>query len=214
VQSGHADVPELAIATVPVVGYNGNRMTRPRARLALLLLALAGCAPAEARPPDRPPPPASAGRDGPHDFDFELGTWRTHLRRLVKPLSGKASWVEYAGTTVVRPAVHGRANLVELDVEGPAGHIEALSLRLYDPKARQWSLHFSNAASGTLAEPMYGRFRDGRGVFYGQDTVDGRWILVRFVISPVSATSIRFEQAFSDDGGATWEPNWIATDTR
>src|SRR6187551_1500531 len=98
--------------------------------------------------PKRGERPAAA-RDGQHDFDFEIGTWKTHVRRLQQPLTGSDTWVEYEGTSVVRKIWDGRANLVELEVDGPAGHIEGLSLRLYDPAARQWSLNFSNSRSGT-----------------------------------------------------------------
>jgi ketosteroid isomerase-like protein len=151
-------------------------------------------------------------RDGQRDFDFEIGTWKTHLRRLVHPLSGSTSWVEYEGTTVVRKVWDGRANLVELEVDGAAGHIEALSLRLYNPETRQWSLNFSNSAGGTVSVPAVGQFENGRGEFFNPDTLDGKAILVRFVISNITPTSCHFEQAFSADGGKTWEVNWIATD--
>jgi hypothetical protein len=157
---------------------------------------------------------AAVHRDGQHDFDFEIGTWKTHLRRLQHPLTGSTTWVEYEGTTVVSKVWNGRANLVELDVTGPAGRIEGLSLRLYNPDAGQWSLNFSNVKTGTLSPPTIGGFNDGRGEFFGMDTLDGRAILVRFVISEITPNSWRFEQAFSDDGGRTWEVNWIATDTR
>jgi hypothetical protein len=109
---------------------------------------------------------------------------------------------------------NGRANLVELVADGAGRHIEALSLRLYHPEARQWSLHFSNAASGELAEPTVGEFRSGRGEFYSHELYDGRSIMVRFIISEIKADSVRFEQAFSGDYGKTWEVNWIAVDTR
>jgi hypothetical protein len=153
-------------------------------------------------------------RDGQHDFDFEIGTWNTHLRRLLRPLTGSTTWVEYEGTTVVRKVWDGRANLVELQVDGPAGHLEGLSLRLYNPEARQWSLNFSNSRSGTLSPPTIGEFRNGRGEFFSQETLNGRAILVRFIISDITPTSARFEQSFSADGGKTWEVNWIAVDTR
>ena len=157
---------------------------------------------------------ATGATNGQHDFDWEFGTWKTHLKRRLRPLSGSQDWVEYEGTTTVRKVWNGRANLVELDVTGPAGRIEALSLRLYNPEARQWSLNFSNTAGGTMAIPTIGEFKDGRGEFYAQETFGGRSILVRFVISDFSRESARFEQAFSDDGGKTWETNWIAVDTR
>jgi hypothetical protein len=110
---------------------------------------------------------------------------------------------------------NGKASLAQLEVEGPAGAIEGLSLRLYDPKSRQWSLYYSNSRYGTLVgPPTVGSFSNGVGEFYSSDTLDGRAILVRFTIRPESPDKIRFEQSFSDDGGRTWEPNWIATDTR
>jgi hypothetical protein len=154
-----------------------------------------------------------AQHDGQHDFDFEIGTWKTHLKRLKNPLSHSTTWVEYEGTTIVRKVWNGRANLVELEVDGPAGHIEGLSLRLYNPESRQWSLNFSNSAGGTLSPPSIGEFKNGRGEFYSQETFGARTILVRFVISDITPRSCRFEQSFSDDGGKTWEANWIATDT-
>ncbi|MEO8621415.1 MAG: hypothetical protein ABI625_10140 [bacterium] len=156
----------------------------------------------------------SALRDGQHDFDFEIGTWHTHLKRLVHPLTGSTKWVEYDGTTVVRKVWNGRANMVELVADGPEGHFEGLHLRLYNPQSHQWSLNFSNAASGTLSQPTIGEFKNGRGEFFDQEPLNGRAILVRFVISNITPTSVHFEQAFSDDGGKTWEVNWIATDTR
>ena len=162
----------------------------------------------------RSSPREAAPRDGQDDFDFEIGAWKTRLSRRLRPLTGSTSWVEYEGTSVVRKVWNGRANLVELEVEGPGGRIEGLSLRLYNPQSRQWSLNFSNSRGGTLSPPVIGEFKDGRGEFFGQDTLDGRAIFVRFVISNVTPSSWRFEQAFSDDGGKTWEVNWIATDTR
>jgi hypothetical protein len=153
-------------------------------------------------------------RDGQHDFDFEIGKWKTHLSRRLRPLTGSNTWVEYDGTTVVRKVWNGRANLVELDVAGPSGRIEALSLRLYNPESHQWSLNFANSSGGTMSVPTVGEFRNGRGEFYDQELLNGRAILVRFIVSPVNADLVRFEQAFSDDGGKTWEVNWVATDTR
>jgi hypothetical protein len=96
----------------------------------------------------------------------------------------------------------------------PSGRFEGLSLRLYNPQTRQWSLNYANSGDGTMTPPTIGQFKDGRGEFYAQETLNGRAIFVRFVISDITPTSCRFEQAFSDDGGKTWEVNWIATDTR
>ncbi|RDD79856.1 hypothetical protein DVJ77_20315 [Dyella tabacisoli] len=152
--------------------------------------------------------------DGQHDFDFHIGTWKTQLKRLVHPLSGSQTWAAYEGTSVVRKLWNGRANLVELEADGPAGHLELLSLRLYNPQAHQWSLNVTSSKSGSLGTPTVGEFKNGRGEFIDQETFNDRTILVRFVISDITADSCHFEQAFSDDGGKTWEINWIATDTR
>lgn len=156
----------------------------------------------------------SKERDGQHDFDFHIGSWKTHLKRRLRPLTGSNTWVDYEGTTLVRKVWNGRANLVELVAEGPAGRFEGLSLRLYNPQSRQWSLNFSNSAVGTLSVPTIGEFKNGRGEFFNQETLNGRAILVRFIISEITSNSVRFEQSFSDDGGKTWEVNWIAIDTR
>jgi len=191
--------------------------SRPSAgQIALAALAVL-LAPVAARGQDQPPAAvALPGDGGAHDFDWEFGAWTTSLRYLANPLSGEPPrWVDYHGTSIVRPAMEGRANLVELDVAGPAGRISGLSLRLYNPQTRQWSLNFASMRSGQLSTPTYGGFdAAGHGLFYGQDNVDGRVILVRFVVTPQGRDTIRFVQSFSADAGATWEDNWIAIDRR
>lgn len=181
--------------------------------LAIACHAAPGCAHQPATPATRQ---AVVERDGQRDFDFEIGTWTTHVRVLRNPLSGAApDWAEYQGTSIVRPIAGGRANLVELAVEGPAGRIEGVSFRLYNPQSRQWSLNYASFGNGLLTAPVYGGFDGrGRGTFYGQDTLGARVILVRFVITQISPDEARFEQAYSADGGGTWEVNWIAVDRR
>jgi hypothetical protein len=197
--------------------------TRTTRRGAAAMLAVAGACAVRAQPsttsvataPDAALAIPATPAGSPHDFDFEHGRWHTTLRRRLHPLSGSDVWAEYAGTTIVRPVWGGHANLVELDVSGPAGRLQGLSLRLFEPKQRRWTLNFSSAASGTLATPMTGGFGGGRrGVFYSAEEFNGRRVLVRFVIESMSADTCRFEQAFSTDGGATWETNWIALDRR
>ena len=153
-------------------------------------------------------------RDGRHDFDFEFGAWTAHLSRLVHPLTGSKTWIHYQGTSVVRKIWNGLANYGELEVIGPAGHIEGLTLRLYDPQSHQWNISWASSSDGTLGQPMIGGFKNGRGEFFDQEQLNGRAIYVRFVFSDITSNAFRFEQAFSDDGGATWEVNWIATFAR
>lgn len=197
-----------------------RRPKLPRVRNSLLACLLtcgsAVLQPALAQTASAPSPtPAASLPDGQHDFDWEIGTWKTHLKLLLNPLSGDPpKWAELTGTSVIRKVWNGRSNIVELAADGAGLHIEGASWRLYDPKTRQWSLNFSNSRVGTLTPPVYGEFKDGVGVFYGQDFNDGRAVLVRFVITPITPDKYRFVQSYSGDGGKTWEVNWIATDTR
>src|SRR5215216_7545700 len=129
--------------------------------------------------PDAPgtsPRQVTTQRDGQHDFDFEIGTWKTRLSRRLRPLTGSDTWAEYEGTTVVRKVWGGRANLVELVADGPAGHFEGLSLRLYSPESRQWSLNFAGGNSGVMTQPTIGEFKNGQGEFFSQETLNGRAI--------------------------------------
>jgi hypothetical protein len=156
-----------------------------------------------------------SGRDGQRDFDFEIGTWKIHLKRLLHPLTGSTTWVEFDGTSVTRKVWDGRAQLEEFETDSPAaGHIEGLTLRLYDPQTHQWSLYWANSKGGPIFPPQIGEFKNGRGEFFGQDTLNGRVIFVRFVWSDTTTNSPHFEQSFSDDGGKTWEVNWITDQTR
>jgi hypothetical protein len=145
--------------------------------------------------------------DGQHDFDFEIGTWKIHLKRLESRLTGSTTWVEFDGTSVTRKVWNGRANLEEFETDSPGGgHIEGLTLRLYDPQAHQWSLYWATSKSGAMGQPTIGEFKNGRGEFFDTEPSgpNGRSILVRFVWSDITPNSAHFEQSFSDDGGKTW----------
>jgi hypothetical protein len=148
------------------------------------------------------------------DFDFIFGSWKVHNRRLLSPLTGSTTWVEFDGTSVARPVWGGRANMDEFEAESPSGHIQGMSLRLYNPATRQWSIYWANSARGTLDVPVIGGFENGRGEFYDQELFEGRAIYVRYVWSDITERSARWEQAFSPDGGKTWETNWIMDFTR
>ena len=153
--------------------------------------------------------------DGQHDFEFELGSWKIHLKKLLHPLTGSTTWVEFDGTSVTRKVWDGRAELEEFETNGAAGHIEGMTLRLYNPETHQWSLYWANSKNGVLdLPPNIGEFKNGRGEFLCQDTLDGRAILVRLVWSDITPNSAHSEQSFSDDGGRTWEVNWITDQTR
>src|ERR1700756_3576920 len=153
---------------------------------------------------------ASTGHDGRHDFDFNFGVWRTHIKRLMHPLSGSTESMELNGTVTVRKVWDGRAQLEEIEVDGPKGHWEGLTLFLYNPASHQWSQTFINSAVGTISGSLVGEFKDGRGELYSQDTLDGRSILVRGVWSDITPTSHHYEESYSDDGGKTWEAVFVA----
>src|SRR5579883_990778 len=154
-------------------------------------------------------------RDGQHDFDFALGTWKAHLKRLENPLTWSKTWVEFDGTFVARKVWDGRAMVEEVELDSPGGHIEGLTLRLYNSQTRQWSIYWANSKNGVMdTSPQVGRFKNGRGEFYGTDTLNGKLIYVRFVWTNTNTNTPHFEQSYSDDGGKTWEVNWTTDQTR
>jgi hypothetical protein len=160
---------------------------------------------------------AHTEHDGQHDFDFEIGTWKIHLKRLEHRLAGSTTWVEFDGTSVTRKVWDGRSNLEEFETDSPAGgHIEGLTLRLYDPQTHQWSLYWATGKSGTMGPPTIGEFKNGRGEFYDTEPSgpNSKSILIRFIWSKTNTNSPHFEQSFSEDGGKTWEVNWITDQTR
>jgi len=157
-----------------------------------------------------PAPAVASLPDGQHDFDFNFGKWRTHIRRLDHPLSGSTTWTKMEGTVTVRKVWDGKAQLEEIEADGPNGHWEGTTLFLYNPNSHQWSQDFAGASDGVLEPPIIGSFKNGRGELYGQDTYNGRTILVRGVWSDITPNAHKFEQAFSDDGGKTWEVNFSA----
>jgi hypothetical protein len=154
-------------------------------------------------------------RDGQHDFDFALGTWKAHLKRLEHPLPGSKIWVEFDGTFIARRVWDGRAIIEEVELDSPGGHIEGLTLRLYNAQTHQWSIYWANSKNGAIdTSPQVGQFKNGRGEFYGTDTLNGKLIYVRFVWTNTNTNTPHFEQSYSDDGGKTWEVNWITDQTR
>ncbi len=166
-------------------------------------------APRAADPQSTTPAP----RDGSHDFDWDIGTWKTHQKRLLHPLTGSTTWVEYEGTDVVKPIWNG-ANEGKIEAHGSAGNLEIFTVRMYNPDAHQWGVYFTNPATGVLSTPVVGEFKNGRADFYDQEPYNGRQIMVRFSVFNISADACEFQQAFSADGGKTWEPNFIVTETR
>ena len=159
----------------------------------------------------------AALHDGQHDFDFLLGSWKIHLKKRLHPLSGSNEWLEFDGTVVCRTIWNGLAEVEEFNVDSPAKNIfiQGLAVRLYNPKSHQWSIYWANQKNGAFdPSPQIGQFQNGRGQFYGQDTLDGRAIYVRFAWSNITSPAPHFEQAYSADGGRTWEVNWITEQTR
>ena len=151
-------------------------------------------------------------RDGSHDFDFLVGDWKAHVRRLPERLRGSNVWVEYNGISNHKKLLDSNANFEEFDVSSPDHklRIKAQTLRLYNPESHQWSIYLVDLDKGTLElPPVVGQFSGKRGEFYNQQTSEGRAVLVRYVWVNISPKSARMEQSFSADGGKTWEINWI-----
>ena len=153
-----------------------------------------------------------AEHDGQGDFDFLIGDWKAHLKKLVNPLTGSTTWVEYDGTSRTRKIWDDHANTEEFEVDNLEKHlhIKGQTLRLYNPESHQWSIYLVNAAKGALdLPPVIGQFSNRRGEFYDQEVFNGRAIFVRYLWFDISPVSARMEQSFSADGGKTWETNWI-----
>jgi hypothetical protein len=167
-----------------------------------LLLVLALALPA-------PSPAAAGSASNVHDFDWNFGTWKTHIKRLVHRLAGSTDWVAYQGVVTVRPLLGGKANIEVIDADGPS-RLQLFGIRTYDPRSRQWIVSGAVRGSSSLEVPAYGTFHDGRGVFYDQEPFDNATILVRQTFFDITANSYAYEQAFSKDGGRTWEPNFRA----
>jgi hypothetical protein len=180
--------------------------------------AKAGAAMGDERKKGEPMSTQQKAEAKPHDpqtdFDFIIGNWKVRNRKLKERLKGSDSWEEFEGRVAARKVWGGAANIDEYDAESPSGRIQGMTLRLYNPKSQQWSLYWANRANGVLDTPMIGGFKDGRGEFYDQELFEGRSIYVRYIWSNITADSARWEQAFSPDGGKTWETNWIMEFTR
>jgi hypothetical protein len=184
--------------------------------LALALSGMTGYAGTQTshRASDAAPSPAAAPHDGAHDFDFNIGVWHTHIKRILDPLTGSSNSVELNGTVTVRRIWGGRAQLEEIEADTPNGHWEGLTLFLYNPESHQWSQTFMDSKSATLNAPTIGSFKDGRGELFNQDTLNGKSILVRGTWSEIKPDSHRYEESYSADGGQSWHPAFIANLTR
>ena len=146
----------------------------------------------------------------PSDFDFLVGRWTVHHRRLKARLVGCTDWDEFAGRSELRTLIGGRANIEENVLELPAGHYRALTLRSFNQQTRQWAIWWLDGRHPhVLDAPMVGDFKSGVGTFYGDEIIDNRPIRVRFLWSDIATTSCRWQQAFSADGGSNWETNWV-----
>jgi hypothetical protein len=176
-------------------------------RTAILLLSAISLSAAHAETRKAVPPPVV--RDGQRDFDFLVGKWSVTLKKLDKPLTGSTTWIEGKGTSTCRHIWGGEANIDELEIEMPTGKIQATTIRLYDPTSHQWYLYWASSRSPKIEIPTIGEWKDGVGTFYDHEVWNGRAILVRYQWSKVTPKSAYFEQAFSTDGGQTWETNWI-----
>jgi hypothetical protein len=143
------------------------------------------------------------------DFDFWMGDWKVRNRRLKARLAGSDEWEEFEATSVARPILGGLGNEDVFLTDHDGGFI-GMSFRFFDAEKRRWSIYWADSRrSGELDPPVFGTFSGDRGIFHGKDVFEGRPILVRFIWSGITTPTPRWEQAFSDDGGATWETNWI-----
>jgi hypothetical protein len=157
----------------------------------------------------------NAARATKHDFDFLFGSWRIHNRYLKDRLRHSTEWVEFEARSEVIPLLNGFGHLDRYSAVRDGAPFEGITLRLFDPATGEWSIHWADTLRArSLLPAMVGRFVGGVGEFYGDEMVDGRKVRCRFLWTRLSADSARWEQAFSEDGGKTWETNWIMMFTR
>lgn len=146
---------------------------------------------------------------GLHDFDFLVGRWRVRHRRLAERLTGCTQWDEFPGTCVGQLILGGAGIIDDNILDAPTGTYRAVTLRTFDAASGNWSIWwFDGRTPHALEPPVVGRFHDGIGTFYADDTLRGLPVRVRFVWSEITDSSCCWEQALSSDGGATWERNW------
>jgi hypothetical protein len=156
-----------------------------------------------------------ADTNGARDFDFLIGDWSVLHRRLKRRLAGDTDWIEFAGPGSVRTILDGLGNIDEYRIDLPGDAYKGATLRLFNPVTGLWSIYWMDSRNpGVLDPPMTGQFRNGKGLFFGADTFEGKPIDIRFIWTPVSGTQCRWEQAFSADRGNTWETNWTMAFTR
>ena len=148
------------------------------------------------------------------DFDFWMGEWNVHNRRLRERLAGSDEWDEFHSRVAARPLPAGLGNEDVYCTDFDGGFV-GMSFRFFDPKTELWSIYWADSRRpGVLDPPVVGEFDGDTGVFEGTDVFKGRRIVVRFIWSGVTTPTPRWEQAFSQDGGETWETNWIMDFTR
>jgi hypothetical protein len=148
--------------------------------------------------------------NGLDDFDFFIGKWRAHHRRLNERLAGCNDWTEFEGTSTVQKILGGAGNMDDNVLDLPGGAYRAATVRTFNPKTNRWSIWWFDARHpGQLEPPMVGGFDGGVGTFYADDTFKGIPIRVRFLWTRIETGTPRWEQAFSSDGSTTWETNWI-----
>ena len=184
-----------------------------RTVLCSIILAFAAGAAAAATPAAAPADVPA--RDGSHDFDFLFGQWSGAQRKLKHRLVNANDWFDFNSTNSARPLLGGRANMDEVVLNYPEGPGAAgATFRIYDPAKKLWSIYWIGSTNMIVDAPVVGRFVDGVGTFYGDDTWEGKPIKVRFIWSKIDLTHAHWEQAFSTDAGKTWETNWTADFTR
>ncbi len=147
-------------------------------------------------------------KDGREDFDFLRGTFKVRNRRLKERLRGSGDWIEFEATNTGRPLLGGLGNEDEYRTEFWPGFV-GMALRFFDPATKRWAIYWADSHRGVLEPPVFGGFSGNQGVFEGDDTFDGKPIRVRFLWTRTDTPTPRWEQAFSADGGRTWETNWV-----
>jgi hypothetical protein len=143
-----------------------------------------------------------------NDFDFWIGKWRIHNRKLKTRLNNCNEWIEFEARNEAFKILNGFGNFDQFRSAFDVVPFEGITLRLFNPKTRLWSLYWADSNSVTLDVPQVGSFNGNVGKFYGRDVFEGKPIIVLFLWDKTNPDCPTWSQAFSPDDGETWEWNW------
>lgn len=151
---------------------------------------------------------AASPKSSQKDFDFYIGKWRIKNRKLKSRLTNCNEWIEFEATQTDYKALNGLANMDHFYATLNGKPFEGMTVRLFDPKTRLWSIYWADSNTGRLDKPVVGSFEKNIGLFYTTDVHEGKEIIMLFQWDKTDKDNPVWSQAYSADKGLSWEWNW------